>query len=370
MRNQVVLTLVVLAGCGAVSPEPDSGGWTDAGQTVDSGVQVDAGNTDAGANSDAGSPDSGVDAGGVDAGGVDAGQGMTHPCPTTGMGAIIATGGCVVFTPAEAGAAASGENAAKNQYALEPVGTAKGALLVELNGSGGSPSGQIADPTRNLYNAAAQAGFHVIGLAYRSGQVIGAVCANSATCYEPTRTTVITGTFTAGAAPGLATIRLDEGIVWRLEAALRLLAATHPSAGWEQFLVDATATDPADRIAWGKIVASGHSQGGGHAALLGKRYPLRQVLQLSSTCDEVGGTPAPWTTHSSAFMTDPTTKYVGLGSQGDTICPAHVAVWNNLGIPLANQHDDAATCGMSGNTHGASITCSDNFTRWGQLLFP
>jgi hypothetical protein len=364
MRNHVMLSVLVLAGCGAVSPEADAG--------QDSGVSPDAGNdagyadagADAGSMVDAGSPDSGADAG------VDAGTAMTHPCPATGMGSIIATGGCVVFTPAEAGAAATGENATKQQYALEPVGVAKGALVVEFNGSGGSPSGQIADPTKNLYNAAAQAGFHVLGLAYRSAQIIGAVCANNAGCYEPTRTTVITGTFTTGAAAGLANIRLDEGIVWRLEAALRLLAADRPSAGWDQFLVNPTAADPAQRIAWGKLVASGHSQGGGHAALLGKRYPLRQVLQLSSTCDEVGGTPAPWTTHSGAFMTDPTTKYVGFGSPGDTICPAHVAVWNNLGMPAANQHDDAATCGMNANTHGASITCADNFARWGQLLFP
>lgn len=352
MRAFLFLSLVVLAGCGPSS------------STSDAQVAPDAGQPDGGL--DAGSPDGGW----PDAGLPDAGPGVSHPCPTSGAGAIIATGACVVFTPAESGAASTGENANKEQYALEPVGVPKGALVLQLNGSGGSPAGQIADPSRNFYNAAAQAGFHVIGLAYRSAQAIGAVCLNAPACFEPTRTSVITGVFVAGAAPGLATIRLDEGIVWRLEAALRVLAADHPAAGWDQFLVDPTAPDPAQRIAWGKLVASGHSQGGGHAALLGKLYPLRQVLQLSSTCDEVGGTPAPWTMGPSGFLTDPATKYVGLGSPADTICPAHVAVWNTLGMAVANQHDDAATCGVSGNTHGVTISCVDNFTRWSQLLLP
>ncbi len=307
---------------------------------------------------------------------VDAGAPLT-PCPTSGAGAILAPGPCVVFTPEQAGASAQGDSATRAQYALGPSGAAKGALVVQLNGSLGTPAGQIAEPARNIYNAASEAGFHVLGLSYKSTLVVGQVCANAPACFEPTRLTLILGTYQAGTPAVLKGIRPDEGIVFRLEAALRLLAARQPGGGWDQFLTNPTASDPAERIAWPKVISSGHSQGGGHAAMLGKRFPLRQVVQQSSTCDAVDGAPAPWTAAATAWATDPATRYVGFAApttlvngkpEGDTLCPYHLAVWQSMGMAPANQHDDAATCGVTGNTHGASIGCVENYARWKALF--
>jgi hypothetical protein len=295
-----------------------------------------------------------------------------------GDGAILAAAPCVTFTPEQAGANPSGDNATTAEYALEPAAAAKGAIVVQLNGSLGSPAGQIADPTKNIYNAAAGAGFHVLGLAYRSTAIVGVLCKDNAPCFGATRKTLILGVRQPGAPLSLASIRVDEGIVARIDAALRLLAATRPTAGWGQFIADPTAADASQRVAWSKVIASGHSQGGGHAAYLGQLFPLREVVQLSSTCDAVLAAPAPWTAAGETWGTSPALHFVGFAAPttfdaggnaiaGDTACPYHAAVWANMGLDPSRRHDDAATCGASGNTHSASVGCADNFERWGAL---
>lgn len=297
-------------------------------------------------------------------------------CPATGRGAIQPVGPCSTLTPADVGADPSGDNAAVAQYALEPVGTPKQVLLVQINGSGGTPAGQIADPVKNLYNVAASSRYHVLGIAYRSREAVGQVCSGNDACFEATRKTLLLGTFNAGASPTLSGIRQDEGLVWRLEATLQALARARPGAGWDGFLV--AGADAASRINWSRVFASGHSQGGGHAAFLGKLFPVRGVLQLSSTCDIVGRKPATWTSASGAWAT-PSSTFIGLAAPtifdsngvpigGDTICPGHTIDWENMAMAAANMHDDAATCGATGDTHSASIRCVDNYPRWVALL--
>ena len=369
----ICLVAVLVAACGPAVVVPDAGvpmndadQPLDAGGTLDAGTPPDAGETDAGLF-DAGVPDAGP------------ATATVHACPTTGTGAIIAASPCAVFTPVEAGASASGDNADKVSYALEPVGTPQNSLVVQLNGSHGTPAGQIADPSLNVYNAFSGAGFHVIGLSYRSGQIIGVLCSNQPDCFAPTRETIVTGRLVAGADPAVADMREDEGIVQRLEAALKLMAAAHPNGGWSQFLINPTSADASQRIAWSKIITSGHSQGGGHAAYLGKLFALRRVVQLSSTCDASGSTPAPWTDATSSWATSPATSFVGFAApttfsssgaatSGDTLCPHHLAIWQNMGMSAAHQHDDAAVCNAQGNTHGASLGCVDNYPRWAGLL--
>jgi hypothetical protein len=190
---------------------------------------------------------------------------------------------------------------------------------------------------------------------------------------------LVTGALAAGAPRSLSNIRADEGIVARIDLALRALIASRPGQGWEQFIAHPDRSAPAERIDWSRVMVSGHSQGGGHAAYLGKLFPVARVVQLSSTCDEVMGTPAPWTAASGTWATAPSTSFVGFSapttftngnpSSGDTICGYHLAVWQNMGLSAQNQHDDAAGCGAQ-NTHGASIGCVDNYPRWASLFIP
>jgi hypothetical protein len=309
--------------------------------------------------------------------GADGGALSLQPCPTVGPGAVHATGTCSVFTPALAGANPAGQNATRLNYALEPPNTPSGALVVLLNGSGGSPGQLVVDPTQNLFNAAGESGHHLLALAYRSDLAVAELCAGRPDCYGPTRNTLLTGSFTPGADASLADIREDEGVVPRLDGALRTLAAAHPGAGWDAFLGRPGASTAAVRIAWERIIAAGHSQGGGHAAYLAKLFPLRRVVQFSSTCDAPGGVPAPWTAADSGWNVSPATAFFGFSAStlftgsvptgGDLNCPYHLAVWRNLGMAPSRQADDAATCTGIG-PHGASILCSANYPRWVALF--
>ena len=247
-----------------------------------------------------------------------------------------------------------------------------------LNGSGSSPSQLMIDPNRNLFASALESGNHVLAVAYRSDVSLIQMCGSTRPdCYGASRNTLVTGVFAPGADSSLADMREDEGIVARIDQALRTLATARPQAGWDAFIGTAPAARPADRIAWQRIIASGHSQGGGHAAYLGKLFPLIRVVQLSSTCDAPAGVPAPWTAADSVWVTSPAAAFFGfsaptvftngLPTGGDLNCPYHVAVWQNLGMPSSHQADDGATCAGI-DPHVGPIFCSSNYPRWVELF--
>jgi hypothetical protein len=290
---------------------------------------------------------------------------------------VTSAAACWVFTPASAGASPLGQNASRPNYALEPPGTASGTLVVLLNGTGSFPAQLTIDPGRNLFGAALESRHHVLAVAYRSDVAIAQMCdATRPDCYGASRRTLLTGIFAPGADPSLANIREDEGIIARIDQALRSLMAARPQAGWDAF-IRATATAPAERIAWPRIIASGHSQGGGHAAYLAKLFPLIRVVQFSSTCDAPAGVPAPWTAADAGWITSPAAAFFGFSAPtvftngvptaGDLNCPYHVAVWQNLGMPLSHQADDAATCAGI-DPHPAAILCGSNYPRWVELF--
>jgi len=304
-------------------------------------------------------------------------RGDLQTCPTSGPGGVHAAGSCWVFSPVAAGASAAGQNATRLNYALEPGGPATGTLVLLLNGTSGSPGQMAFDPDLNLFTAAAESGNHVLALAYRSDRAVAEMCGPRPDCYAATRSTQLTGVFQTGADASLADIRQDEGVIPRLDGALRALDASRPGAGWSTFIGDAGASAAADRIAWQRIIVSGHSQGGGHAAYLGKLFPVLRVVQFSSTCDAPGGIPAPWTAAASGWATSPVAAFFGLSAPtvfaagvptgGDLNCPYHLSVWQNLGMAAPHQADDAATCTGIG-PHGASIACSANYPRWVTLF--
>jgi hypothetical protein len=301
------------------------------------------------------------------------------PCPTSGSGGVLAPDTeCLLVTPAQTGASTTGQNATVTSYALAPNAGGSGKLVLFFNSSDSHPAAMVASPTQSFYTAATSLGHSVIAISYASQQIIGALCATDA-CFAATRETIIAGEFKSGASATLEGIQLDEGIVWRVAALLRWLAANDSSHGWSTFLVPSSSSLPPDQqIAWSRIISVGHSQGGGHAAMVGKLYSVLRVAQLSSTCDALDGTPVTWTSASNgSWMTNPNGFY-GLAAPttftgdkptgGDTTCPYHTAVWTNLGMIVARSNNAAATCGMTGDTHGASIGCADNFAAWQFLL--
>ncbi len=290
-----------------------------------------------------------------------------RPCPTSGKGAV--TGDvCHLLTPAESGLPAAGVNANVDQYALRPTSGARGRLLVFFNGSGGSPvAGTRGSPAQNYYATARAAGLHVFALSYRSDDAIGSLCKGNDACLLPTRRTILSGIYQAGASPALSTVAEHEGAYARLAAGLKALAERDPAGGWDAFLEPAGAK-PGDQIRWAKVIASGHSQGGGHAAAIAMAFEVDRLVALSSPCDQTASGPATWLDAAKyAYATSPAAKFHGLGAAGDAICAGYPAIWKALGMAQERSHANAVVC--TGSTpHGASIDCVENAPKWSQML--
>lgn len=291
-------------------------------------------------------------------------------CPTSGRGAVEGDH-CFVLTPSESGLPPSGANADEDQYALRPTGAARGQLLLFFNGSGGSPRGGVASASTSFYSVARSQGLHVLAVSYRSDEAIGVLCATAAdrdACFLQTRTAVLTGEYQDGAAASLRGIERHEGVYARLVAALVALARRDPAGGWDAFFDPAMLATPLRAVRWERVMASGHSQGGGHAALLGRRHALARVIALASPCDSNRGVAAQWLVHDGSYATDPATRFFGLGAPGDAICPGYPAAWESLRMAPAARVADAVVCGEG--AHGAPIACVENAGRWERLLQP
>jgi len=140
-----------------------------------------------------------------------------------------------------------------------------------------------------------------------------------------------------------------------------------PDGGWTAFH-DAAASKPADRIRWSNVIAAGHSQGGGHAAVIGKAFAIDRVVALSSPCDQTATGPASWLDATkSTYATSPKSAFHGLGAAGDVICSAYPAVWDALGLDATRRKADAVICAGAA-AHSATIECAENAAAWKQML--
>ncbi len=279
-------------------------------------------------------------------------EGGLRLCPSAGGQ------NCFLLTPAEAGL--SGEGAKVDQYALRPSGAVRGRLLVFLNGSGSEPAAATVGLATSWYGVARSEGLHVLGVSYRSGAAIGVLCQGVDTCFEPSRMALVTGAPTMGAANALANVTVDEGIEQRIAAALKMLSVRDPEGGWGEFL-------EGEAVRWERLLVSGHSQGGGHAALLGKRHRLERVIMLASPCDSLAdGTPAQWLSSSTGWATPPE-RFTGLWTAGDAVCPSASAIWQRLGVPSAAQLAQGVGC--SGiDAHTAPLQCVGNGEHWRAMV--
>ena len=359
-RVVVSVGVVLACACGtAASPSTGDGG-ADGGVSVDAGPLVDAAAPEA-------SADAGGDTGPPPPPPVDASPDAPVPPPTPcPAGVIVASGAtCVTVTPEETGAAATGENATFPHYALAPQAGASGFLVLSLNGSGGHPAGVAKNPARNVYTAALAEGHHALGLSYRSNVTIGGLCGDTDACYLASRTTVLTGVFQVGADETLRGVLPSEGVYARLALALQHLARADPGGGWGAFLQPGAT--PEATVRWGQVIVSGHSQGGGHATLLGKLHAVRRIVALASPCDTAAAGPASWLVRDGSWATDPALAAFGFAAESDPLCPAHAAIWDAMAIDPARRFDDAVVC-ASDSAHGAPIGCTENFPRLRSLF--
>jgi hypothetical protein len=274
---------------------------------------------------------------------------------------------CFVVTPAESGLPAPGGGATVDQYALRPPTNARGLLLLFFNGSGGSPRAGAGTSAGSWYGVARAQGLHVLAPSYLSASSVGVLCGGVDACFEPTRTTILNGEFVTGTPASLSDITFDEAAFDRIGAALLTLADSDPDGHWSDFIDETKLPDAEAAILWDKVIVSGHSQGGGHAALIGKRQAVARVVMLAAPCDSAMGAVASWLASGAGYKTDPATKFFGLASMGDTICPRAPDAWQALRMPPTALTRDAVVCGLE-PAHNAPLTCDRNATRWAQVL--
>jgi len=191
-------------------------------------------------------------------------------------------------------------------------------LFVFLPGSFGQPRHY-----QHLLRVAAQLGLHVIGLRYPNSWTVHSLCSENADsmCHYKVRLEILEG---VDYSP-LVHITPANSIDNRLQALLQYLVQHFPDEGWAQFLTQD------GQIRWERIIIGGHSQGGGHAALIAKLHRVARVLMLawSDLWKENGQWRlAPWVDSVNATPTD---AFFGLTHVQDALI-AHLATWNRMGL--------------------------------------
>ena len=245
-------------------------------------------------------------------------------------------------------------------------------LVVYLPATGGAPSeGKL------LLDLATGHCFHAIGLNYPVSQAVFADCANDPNpdCYEQWRLQKLDGVQRSAH----LTTTPPNGIENRLLKLLRYLATTFPSEGWDRYL-------DGGAVRWPAVIATGHSQGGGMAAILGKVHPLARVAMLSAPVDTIGGyggTSPAWVGKAGATPAD---RYYGFAHMKDQYWQGEQKNWAALTLtqfgPIVNVGGAAApyqgshtltTDIASGNPHGSTISFAnaEKFGAvWAYLLIP
>ena len=199
---------------------------------------------------------------------------------------------------------------------VDPAVRSNGELFVFLPGTGGQPA-----CCTYLLEAAAEAGFHAIGLTYANATAVGAICRNNLACYA----TVRQDDFDGSKPNPYVNVAATNAIQARLADLLRYLGAHDPSEGWSQFVTGNTPV-------WKRIVVAGHSQGGGDAAYIAKIRKVEGVVMLSSDVDSSSTSPpvaAPYLT--SGHLT-PLGRYVGFDHVRDVFFTKITTDWAALDL--------------------------------------
>ncbi len=167
-------------------------------------------------------------------------------------------------------------------------------------------------------------GYHTIGLQYPNSFDVISLCddvsGTNPNCQEQVRNEILTGQDTST----YVAVSPANSIINRLVKALQSLHAQHPTQGWNAWL------DGNNQPVWSQIYFAGHSQGGGHALFIGKRFSVGRVMLFCAPQDQLpNGTPAPWVIAAGAT---PLSKHFGFGHVNDEFFPRYSANWNAMGL--------------------------------------
>ena len=162
----------------------------------------------------------------------------------------------------------------------------KNQLFVFFPGTHG-----IAANYEVLNNVVAEMGFHAINLTYPNDEAVNSLCGGQNTdldCYANVRLEILDGTDRTP----LVSVNRANSAENRIIKLLIYLRTQYPNDNWGQFLIDDST------INWSKIIVSGHSQGGGHAGILGRYHPVVRVVMFAAMdYNGPARSPANWIAH-------------------------------------------------------------------------
>ena len=152
----------------------------------------------------------------------------------------------------------------------------------------------------------------------------GSFCSNATDpdCFENVRREIIEG---ADYSTNL-TIISTESILSRTKMLIEYLNTNYPAENWGQYL------DANNELVFQKIIFSGHSQGGGHAAVIAKYYPIKRAICFSSPKDWRNQTNAPPLWLSSGNWQTPKSAIYCFNHVLDEHTNHQLEIWDSLGL--------------------------------------
>lgn len=158
---------------------------------------------------------------------------------------------------------------AQHYIARNPAIAQRNQLMVFFPGTNGTPFNY-----RTFINLAADMGFHSLGLTYVNGDGVNELCGPTGdlNCYGNVRLEIFDGTDRST----LVSVNRPNSIENRLIKLLIYMQQIDPAANWSQYL------DANNQVRWDRIVVAGHSQGGGHAGIIGKNKRVARAIMFAA----------------------------------------------------------------------------------------
>jgi len=200
---------------------------------------------------------------------------------------------------------------------LDTTARSNHKLFVFLPGTGQNPS-----IFQLVQQEAARLGYHVIGLMYPTGGGLAKACpttSDPSACYENARLEIIDGIDRVA----FLNVSVANSIDNRLTKVLQYLALQYPDEGWDRFLLR-------DKPKWSQIAVSGHSQGGGNAAMIAKIRLVARVILFSSVTDSIQTEAPSWV----ASHVTPVERYYAIAHDRDGFYGPIRAAWDSLGLAV------------------------------------
>ncbi len=200
-----------------------------------------------------------------------------------------------------------------------PSCESNGTLLIHLVGSFDNPNSTMLFPS-----LAANMGYHVVSIEYPNQRSAKGICgdSNDRECFYNFRKEIIDG---IDLNPDI-NVNESNSIINRIKKLLIYMDENFENQNWSSFL-------QGDSINWKKTIVSGHSQGGGHAALIAKEHDVKRIIMFAAPNDysDVLNTQAEWTLRASQT---PDSAYFGFNNLNDRVVNfwKQKEGWDNIGM--------------------------------------